>query len=191
MFKIAVCGGIGTGKSEVMKILASKGYDVLSMDEINKELLSNSEYIDLIAGNFPDVVLDGVIDKKALKKVIFNDENKRLLLNNLSHNRIRNIFKQYNFNEKKYLFVEVPLIIESNMVGMFDKLWAVRSSKTVRVARIMKRDGVSKEFAKKIISIQNKEEMVYSIANVIIINNGDVDKLHIEVEKQLSLLPKF
>ena len=191
MFKIAVCGGIGTGKSEVMKILASKGYDVLSMDEINKELLSNSEYIDLIASNFPDVVLDGVIDKKDLKKVIFNDENKRLLLNNLSHNRIRDIFKQYNFNEKKYLFVEVPLIIESNMVGMFDKLWAVRSSKMVRVARIMKRDGVSKEFAKKIISIQNKEEMVYSIANVIIINNGDVDKLHIEIEKQLSLLPKF
>lgn len=191
MFKIAVCGGIGTGKSEVMKILASKGYDVLSMDEINKELLSNSEYIDLIAGNFPDVVLDGVIDKKALKKVIFNDENKRLLLNNLSHNRILNIFKQYNFNEKKYLFVEVPLIIESNTVGMFDKLWAVRSSKTVRVARIMKRDGVSKEFAKKILSIQNKEEMVYSIANAIILNNGDVDKLHIEIEKQLSLLPKF
>ena len=43
----------------------------------------------------------------------------------------------------------------------------------------------------RLISIQNKEEMVYSIANVIILNNGDVDKLHIEVEKQLSLLPKF
>ncbi|HQC54224.1 MAG TPA: dephospho-CoA kinase [Clostridia bacterium] len=191
MYKIAICGGIGTGKSEVIKILASKGYAVLSMDSINRELLSCGEYVSLIEINFPKAVVNGVIDKKILKNEIFNNESKRILLNKLSHPRIKNIFEKYDTADKTLLFVEVPLIVESNMVDMFDMLWAIKSPRKVRVERIINRDDISKELAEKIIDIQVKEETIYDIADIIISNDGDTDSLQKEVEKQLNILPTF
>ena len=73
--KIAVVGGIGSGKSEVMK--AVQGMNVatcVSADEINAELLKQKAYVEKLKELFPSVVKGGVVDKKALAKIVFNDE---------------------------------------------------------------------------------------------------------------------
>lgn len=68
--RIAVIGGIGSGKSEVMKIAKERGFFCLSADEINDELLKTPSYIQKIATLFPSVVSNGVVDKGALLSLI-------------------------------------------------------------------------------------------------------------------------
>ena len=62
--RVAIIGGIGAGKSEVLKIAKSKGFACLSADEINANLLLSPSYIAKIAAAFPSVVKDGAVDKK-------------------------------------------------------------------------------------------------------------------------------
>lgn len=75
--RIAVIGGIGSGKSEVMKIAKERGFFCLSADEINAELLKTPSYIQKIATLFPSVVSNGVVDKGALAKIVFSDRGER------------------------------------------------------------------------------------------------------------------
>ncbi|MBD5092165.1 MAG: dephospho-CoA kinase, partial [Clostridiales bacterium] len=75
--RIAIVGGIGSGKSEVLKVARDMGLACLSADEINAELLKTPEYIAEIATAFPAAVKDGGIDKAALAKIVFSDDSAR------------------------------------------------------------------------------------------------------------------
>ncbi|MDR1905450.1 MAG: dephospho-CoA kinase, partial [Clostridiales bacterium] len=92
---VAITGGIGVGKSEVLKILAELSTNILSADKINAELLKTPEYIKEIAEIFPEAVSGGAVDKEILSSIIFSDEKKRKVLNGLAHPAImRSIFER-------------------------------------------------------------------------------------------------
>ncbi|MDE5616776.1 MAG: dephospho-CoA kinase, partial [Clostridia bacterium] len=82
--KIAVIGGIGSGKSKVISILSQFGERVCDCDEIYKQVCEMPEYIRSIDENF-HTVKDGAIDKKALAATVFSDREKLSLLNSLAH----------------------------------------------------------------------------------------------------------
>lgn len=177
---IVVAGGIGTGKSTVMKILEDLGAKVIYADAINRELLLDEQYVKKIGENFDGVVKDGVIDKKALRNIIFNDEEARLRLNSIAHplifNRINDLARSSGL-----IFVEIPLFVECSSYIKYDKLCAILASISIRAERVAKRDNISIESALKIIEAQIKEEKVYESADFIIYNNKDIDYLREQV----------
>lgn len=71
--RIAVIGGIGSGKSEAIKAAAELGIHTLSADEINSKLLCDADYIREIAAGFPQAVKDGAVDRRLLADIVFSD----------------------------------------------------------------------------------------------------------------------
>ena len=184
---IAIGGGIGSGKSGVISVLKKLGANVAVADEINRNLLIDSEYIEKLVKIFPDALKNGVVDKKAIRNAIFNDETKRKELNSLAHPEI---FKRI-FNRAKEvdtLFVEIPLLIESEVKDKFDAIWAVNAPIETRIERIMYRDNITRQSAEKIINAQKNEDLTLKIANETIINDGDFKKLENTV---ISLYNKY
>ena len=86
--KIAVTGGIGSGKSYICELIAKRGYPVFSCDEINRALWSDEAYRKELADRFPACTVGGVIDKTLLAKAVFSDEAALRALNEIAHPRI-------------------------------------------------------------------------------------------------------
>ena len=172
MMRIAICGGIGSGKSFVTEILRSLGAKVVVADEVNAELLSDPAYVALIANTFPTVVHNKVINKKELADIIYRDESKRRLLMRLAHPRIyERMFSKYQ--KESLVFYEIPLLSESDK--FFDRIWFVLSDVTTRIHRIVLRDNVSEEYAVRVIKLQQGEDELRDIADELIDNSGDMD----------------
>lgn len=183
--KIAISGGIGTGKSEVLKILKDAGMRIESADLINKNLLNNNSYLKKLYVNFPECTdINGKFDFKKLKELIFNDPEKRSKLNSISHPLIINYIE--NIKTQGIIFFEIPLLVGSKTAYLFDKIWAVKSSDIFRIDRIIKRDLVSHSEALKYIDAQKEENEVYSFADEIIINEGDLFHLEEQVKNLLK-----
>ena len=170
---IAIAGGVGTGKSYVADLFRAKGAKVISADEINRAMLKEPRYLRRLKEIFPDAVKDGVADKQAIRNLIFNDAHAREKLNALAHPAIRDRILEIYQKEGGTLFVEMPLLIGSGMQGMFDAVIAVVCSRALRAERVARRDGISAESAYKMIDAQQEEDAVSSIADELIVNDGD------------------
>lgn len=179
---IAVTGGIGSGKTAVLEIINSFGGNILSADEINSELLTKDFYIERICKLFPGVVNDNVVDRIALGKKVFYDPNAMQKLNDLAHPYIIAQLMEKAKAIPGRIFVEVPLLIESNMQDKFEKIWLVKASKELRMKRILMRDLVSEDYAKRIMAMQATDKIREMYATDIIINNGDSDELYSQVK---------
>lgn len=182
MKKIAVTGGIASGKSVVCDIIENLGYTVIYTDKINSELLADAEYQKKLTLIFPSAIKNGIVDKKYIRNEILQDDSKRLALNALAHSEIKT--RVLNMLEKvdaKAIFVEIPLIVESGMKDYFDQIWCVVADINTKIKRIEQRDNVSSLDAQKIIQCQKKDSELISIADIVIENNGDLNKLKEEV----------
>ncbi len=182
MKKIAVTGGIASGKSVVCAIIENLGYTVIYTDKINSELLADAEYQKKLTLIFPSAIKNGIVDKKYIRNEILQDDSKRLALNALAHSEIKT--RVLNMLEKvdtKAIFVEIPLIVESGMKDYFDQIWCVVADINTKIKRIEQRDNVSSLDAQKIIQCQKKDSELISIADIVIENNGDLNKLKEEV----------
>lgn len=179
---VVVAGGIGSGKSTVMKAFEALGAKTLYADRLNKELLQNEEYISVIDKNFQGVVSDRKINVNRLRDIIFNSETERKKLNDIAHPRIFKMIENRAASEG-LIFVEIPLLEECEGLLKYDKLCAVKAPFEDRVERIIKRDGVSREIAVKIIEAQRKEEKVYEKADFIVENQGLISDIEENVRK--------
>ena len=119
--KVAVTGGIGAGKSEFMRAVKELGIRTYSADEINAKLLRDKRYIEKLSAAFPLAVKDGKVDKAALREEVFSDEKKRKTLNALAHPEIRRKIEEITGDA----VIEVPLLFESGMTDLFDKVIVV------------------------------------------------------------------
>lgn len=180
---IAITGGIGSGKSKVIEILETFGANVLSADQINHEIMKIPEYIQKISKNFKGVVKDGEIDRVELGKQVFSDSKLMKKLNDIAHPEIREEITKRIKAIDGTVFVEIPLLVESNMQDNFDRIWLVRASNELRLKRITKRNLLSEEYAKKIMSSQANDKIRKEYATDIIENNGDEIELANRVEQ--------
>ncbi len=183
--RIAVTGGLGTGKSEVMKIIKRLGYVTASADDINAVLLTRPEYIQRVAEAFPAVVHDGIVDKAALRNVIFNDEGERNKLNAIAHPIIRAEIASVLGTD---VFVEVPLLYESGMRDLFDKVIVVTAPTPVRIKRICARSGVTRDMAKKMIDSQMSDNERKKKADFVFDNKGTLSELYTSITRVLARL---
>ena len=146
MKKIAITGGIGSGKSLVRKIIMERGFPVFSCDDIYAGLINSELYIQEIFRWFPSVIVDGKIDKKRLSEIVFQNDDARKRLNGIAHPLIMaQLFKQMDACTHAYAFAEVPLLFEGGFEDLFDEVIVVMRNKQNRINAVQARDNVSEE----------------------------------------------
>lgn len=142
--KIAVTGGIGSGKSTVAKYIEAKGYPVFSCDEIYKEIYASESYQALLLQLFPSCQVGGKIDKKQLSKHVFSNTDELKKLNDLSHLKIMSAIEdKVEACCQRLVFVEVPLLFEGKYEDAFDFIFVVLREKNARIASVVARDNLT------------------------------------------------
>lgn len=141
--RVAITGGIGSGKSAFCAFLKEEGFPVFSCDEINRELRRDPSYLASLAARFPDCALRGEVDFAKLSEKVFSDRASLLALNALSHPLIMDRLLQKM--TAPLSFAEVPLLFEGGFEGMFDAVVVLLRSEAARLRDVQMRDRLSEE----------------------------------------------
>lgn len=197
--RIALTGGIASGKSTAIAYIKSLGYPVFSCDEIYKQVINQEEYIQEISRFFPASVQEGKIDRKILSELVFNDKQKRKKLDEIAHPLImKELYKQMDERDESYVFAEVPLLFESGYEGDFDKVIVIKRNLEDRIADLIKRDNISREDARKKLDAQfdydapNADIRFKNCEAIIIQNEGSLLELQNQIDRAvLQILPKL
>ena len=192
--KIAITGGIGSGKSTVSEIIRNFGYAVYDADEIYNGLLTDENIVGSIydALSLKKVYVDGkiIFDKKLVSKTVFSDKEKLKTLNELSHAlvyaKIEDIFKKHDKN--KPIFFEIPLLFESGKDGDFDKIIVVKRNVEDRIEAVMKRSNLTLDEITARINSQINYDNLSFIEHTLIINDGSFSELIEKVKVALESL---
>lgn len=190
---IGVTGGIGCGKSTLIEIMKKK-FNVLfiNTDSIAKYLMSegNISY-DLILSYFGKEILNNKeIDKKKLSKIVMNNKRKLKKLNSFTHPYVIKEVLEIIEKEKDnydYIMLESALLLDTDLCKICDETWNVSANLEIRIDRLQKYRGYSKEEALNI--IKNQKSSNYYIENTTrtILNNKEDGK---DIENILDIITK-
>ena len=181
--KIAITGGIGSGKSAVSDILRSLGMQVLSADLEYASVLGDPAVLNQIDREF-HVVKNGVLDRRSLSAIVFSDPVALSKLNSLTHPLV---MKKLLANMTEPLsFAEVPLLFEGGFAPLFDGVIVVMREKEDRIRSVIKRSGLSREEVENRIKNQFDYENNDLSEHTLIWNDGDLNDLRRKVERVLA-----
>jgi len=184
---IGVTGGIATGKSTVLRMLAELGAEVMSADDLAREALAKGSagYAEVVH-HFGEGILmtDGEINRPALAAIIFSDAEARHILNDITHPRIIaamreriDRFRDTPLTQDAVMAVEIPLLVECGLEEIVDEVLFVAAEPQSQVCRLIRRSKVSVGDANKMISAQMPIEHKVKRADRVIWNDGSVDQL--------------
>lgn len=182
--KVAVTGGIGSGKTSVLAILKNLGYKVYNCDESAKKALKNRKIIKSIKKQFPFAV-SGVIfprvNKKLLADKVFADEKARKQLEMITHPFIVNDVIKKAEKEGGISFIEVPLLFEGGYQNLFDKTIVILRDKTERIKSVMERSNLTEQEVLARMNSQIEYDKKDFSNYIVIVNNGDKEQLEKDV----------
>lgn len=152
--KIAVTGGIGSGKSAVCEFIKKHGYLVYSCDEIYSELLTSAEFLKKIDKEFDGVLnADGSLNRSTLSNAVFNDDAALKKLNSITHPEIMSVALK-KMEGSRLSFLEVPLLFENGFEALFDGVIVVLRNIEDRINSVMSRDKSDREHVQKRVNKQ-------------------------------------
>lgn len=157
---IGLTGGIGSGKSTVAELFAEKGIPVIDADAITRELVEPGQpALAEIADRFgPDVLDDaGRLDRRRLRQEAFAAPDKRQALEAILHPRVRAAIRgriQALDGQSPYCIVAIPLLVESGMQDLVDRILVVDVPEATQIERTVRRDGVPEEQIRAILEAQ-------------------------------------
>lgn len=182
MIKIGITGSLGTGKSAASNFFLEKGHLVISADQINQNLLEKKEVIKHI-NNLLFKTDSESLNKEEIRKLIFSDSEKKKELENYLHPLIYNeMVRQINESQEKIVFLEIPLLYETNFKDLVDYVIVVYLDEDIQIKRVMKRDNILHDEVVNIIKNQMPLREKVLKADYVIDNSKTVD----ETNKQLN-----
>lgn len=197
IFKIAVTGSAGSGKSFVCERFSELGLTMFDCDKIARQVVKPGEQAcdDIIKFFGNEIALsDGSLNRPKLRKIISQDVKMRQALEDIVHPAIfENLFLKIKKTEAKgvkSVVVEVPLLFESNLVTKFDYIITVAGQNEDLVARIMERDQVSQKDAQGILNIQLPQNEKIEKSDFVIWNTSGIDELESSVDKLYKKIKK-
>lgn len=179
---IGLTGGIASGKSTVSDIFKNLGIKVYDGDIIAKDIMAKEEVILELKKNFGKDIFDneGRLNRKKFKEIVFNNKEKLEILNGIVHPKVIKEF--YNIkketNTKDIVLFDVPLLFETGIDKLCDRVIVVDIDENIQIERIIARDEITIELAKKIIEKQMDRKIKISKADYIIENNGTKEELY-------------
>ena len=189
---IGITGGSGSGKTSVLRLLEEQGALVIDADEVYHELLESSESLRAeLAEAFPSAVDEKGVDRKKLAAIVFHDPQSLQTLNHISHRYVREavsaLIDIYNDRGGGLAALDaVELFSEGTAELPFVLTMAVEAPRTVRLRRIMERDGIGEAEALRRLSAQKSEERFAEDCDLRIRNDGSEEELREKIMKILE-----
>lgn len=176
---IGLTGGVATGKNSVAQFFIERGVPVIDADQLARDaVLPGTPALEQIISLFGQEILtqNGVLDRKHLSTLIFSDRAKRRRLEDILHPEIRRlaekqIAKASEAGHKRLIYM-APLLIEAGATDRVDDIWVVTVRPEIQMERLMKRDGISREEAGRIIGSQMPLSEKERRGSVVIDNSG-------------------
>lgn len=190
---IGLTGGIGSGKSTVARFIESKGIPVYIADDEARKLTDSIEVKDAIVATFGRKILtNGIIDRQILSEIVFNNAENLEKLNLIIHPAVRENFTNWLnlYSNYDYIVKEAAILFESGSYKYCDIIVSVEAPQEVRIQRVIKRDGASREEVEARMRNQWTDEMRAEKSDFVILNL-DIEDMKLQVEKFLKKLPKL
>ena len=196
-FKIGLTGGIASGKTTVCNLFKDLSVEIIDADVISHELSKKGgAAFEEIIEAFEDEIIgdDGELDRKKLRSIVFNDNTKKKILERIIHPKVLlSINEKIKASQSDYLIISVPLMIETGMNAMMDRVLLIDCNVETQIERIIQRDQTSREEAIKIIESQASIESKRELSDDRIINNNEtsIEELRLKVKEMNDFYKKF
>ena len=182
MLRVGLTGGIGSGKSEVARLLAGRGALVVDSDELAREVVAPGTpgLAAVIAAFGPDyLTADGTLDRARLAALVFHDAAARERLNSIVHPLVgaAAAARLAAAPPDAVVVHDVPLLVEAGMARAFDVVVVVDAPREVQLARLVSRRGMAPEDAEARIDAQATREQRLAVADHVIRNDGSLAEL--------------
>ena len=173
---IGITGGTGCGKTTALNAIRNLGGTVIDCDEVYHRLLKDDQkMLSRIAQRFPGTVENGALDRKKLGSIVFADADALLDLNRITHSAVK--------EEVLRLLPTIPTLVAIDAIGLFegdlselcDTTVAVTAPEADRIARLMARENISKEYAQSRIAAQKSNDYFASLCDHTLENNESLD----------------
>ncbi|MBN8411043.1 dephospho-CoA kinase [Halomonas denitrificans] len=181
---IGLTGGIASGKSTVARLFGELGVRWVDADDIAREVVAPGEpALKAIVDRYGDTILnrEGRLDRSALRDIVFANEKERRWLEATTHPRIRErlttrlaLLQQ---QDSPYVLLVSPLLFESGQADMVQRKLVVDVAEDVQMERAMARDKIDADQAKAILGSQMPREKRLSLADDVLVNEGDLSAL--------------
>jgi dephospho-CoA kinase len=176
MLKVAVTGGIGSGKSIVCSVFEKLGIPVYYADKAAKRLMDSDieirkKMINSFGMDIFDV--DYKLNRTKFASIIFNNAEALSIINGIVHPDVRKEFNIWMSQQSApYVIQEAAIVFESGLSDIFDKIITLSAPVEVRIDRVMKRDNITRERVLERIKNQMDEDLKIKLSDFIIVNDG-------------------
>ncbi len=170
---LGITGGTGCGKTTLLSAIERCGGLILDCDAIYHELLTRDDaLLSAIEARFPGTVENGVLQRKVLGNLVFSDETALADLNAITHSAVKAEVLRRLEAKPALAAIDAIALFEGGLAEFCDVTVAVTAPTEDRVRRLMARDGISREYARKRIAAQHEEEWFRSRCSRILENTG-------------------
>lgn len=196
---IGITGGIGCGKSTVSRYLEEKGFYIVDADKIARRIVEPEDpdtVLPRLRELFGEEIVDssGRLRRKALAEIVFNSPEEKKKMDDLMLGKIVGIIKSRAEEcrkapaGRKAVFLDVPLLFETDLHTITDENWLVDVADDLRIARVMERDGATRKQVEDRIRNQMPQEEKRKMATLVLDNDGDLKELYGEIDRELQRL---
>ena len=185
MLIIGLTGGIGSGKTTVAQLFTARGVPVIDTDEIARQLTQAGQpLLTSIEKQFGPTVFssDGILDRSALARRVFNDSEARRQLEAILHPAVwQEAMQQIQALNAAYCLLVVPLLLETGQTARVDRILVVDTTQALQLSRTRQRDSRSEEDIKAIMHAQVDRQTRLNVADDVI-DNTDSTGLPLEIQ---------
>jgi dephospho-CoA kinase len=195
MVKVGLTGGIGAGKSEVSRLLASYGAVIVDADRIAREVVEpGTPGLAAVVAEFGEEVLtpDGSLDRPKLGEIVFNDTGRLAALNAIVHPLVgeRSAALERAAGENAVVVHDVPLLAENGLAPLYDQVVVVDAAPETQLERLVRLRAMDEGEARARMAAQATREERLAVADVVIHNDGPLEELEPQVREMWEGLRK-
>ncbi len=191
MIRLGITGGIGSGKSMVSALLARRGMEVYDCDSKARAIMqTDAARSALTEATGIDFYTDGQLDRRRMADYLFSSERNAGIINGVVHPLVRQDFaewcRRHELNGSRICAMESAILFEAGMKDSVDAVVVVDAPERLRLERVMRRDSVASDKAEERMRMQMPQEQKVLMADYVLCNDGDENKLERETDAMLD-----